>query len=319
MNADQPAWLILVLTLPTENATTRMRVWRMVKRLGCASLRDGVYLLPANAATRRAFADLAGDTRKGGGAAWVLDFRGDTEQKRTFRDLFDRTDDYEALRKELLAARTELEGLEPEEAGRRLPGLQRRCAALAATDYFPGPGRERLLALWKDIERRVQARLAPGEPSSAERAIPQLKVTDYQGKVWATRRGLWVDRMASAWLIARFVDRKARFLWLDKPEKRPRNVLGFDFDGAVFTHVGERVTFEVLLASFGLERDVALVRLGRIVRALDVGGDAPEAAGLEALLLGVKTRVKDDDALREQSGKLFDDLYAAFARKENKT
>jgi len=121
-----------------------------------------------------------------------------------------------------------------------------------------------------------------------------------------------VDRLASAWLIRRFIDRRARFVWLQHVEDCPANALGFDFDGARFTHVGHRVTFETMLASFGLENDAALLRIGAIVHALDVGGEAPEAAGFEMLLKGLKARIKDDDALLKQGGQMLDDLYAVF-------
>jgi hypothetical protein len=128
-----------------------------------------------------------------------------------------------------------------------------------------------------------------------------------------------VDRLASAWLIRRFIDPQARFLWLGNSADCPDGALGFDFDGAAFTHVhthvGERVTFETLLASFGLEADAALARIGAIVHSLDVGGSAPEAAGLEALLKGLKARITDDDSLLAEGGRLLDDLYAAFAEK----
>jgi hypothetical protein len=124
-----------------------------------------------------------------------------------------------------------------------------------------------------------------------------------------------VDRLASAWLIQHFIDPKARFLWLVKPSDCPKDAIGFDFDGATFTHIGARVTFEVLLASFGLEGDPALSRLAALVHYLDVGGiPVPEAAGLDAILWGVRLRCDTDDTLLAEATKIFDCLYAAFAR-----
>jgi hypothetical protein len=104
--------------------------------------------------------------------------------------------------------------------------------------------------VWQDFVAHVDTVLSPGEPHPADRAIRSLSVADYQRRTWATRRRLWVDRVASAWLIRRFIDRDARFIWLTSPHACPTNALGFDFDGAAFTHVGERVTFEVLLWRF---------------------------------------------------------------------
>ena len=115
--------------------------------------------------------------------------------------------------------------------------------------------------------------------------------------------------------IARFIDSDAKFKWLAKPEDCPKKALGFDFDSAAFTHIGQRVTFEVLVASFGLEEDAALMRICGIVHYLDVGGVMPpEAAGLEAVLKGVRETAKNDDALLAVIVPVFDGLYAAFGK-----
>src|SRR5439155_11275557 len=146
-------------------------------------------------------------------------------------------------------------------------------------------------------EEAGKAVLSPDEPHAEQRPIARLNPAEYQGRVWATRRNLWVDRVASAWLIRRFIDRKASFLWLDAPADCPSDALGFDFDDAAFTHIGERVTFEVLLASFGLEHDHGLSKLGMLVHALDVGGSSTaEAVGFEAIMSGARIRLNNDDA-----------------------
>jgi hypothetical protein len=162
--------------------------------------------------------------------------------------------------------------------------------------------------------------LSPGEPHAAERTIRPLRREDYQARTWATRQRLWVDRVASAWLIRRFIDPKARFLWLASPDACPPDALGFDFDGAAFTHVGERVTFEVLLVSFGLDEDPALLRLGEMVHALDVGGaPVPEAIGFEAVMAGARQRALDDDQLLDEMSRVLDSIYAHFASSTKNT
>ena len=141
----------------------------------------------------------------------------------------------------------------------------------------------------------------------------RLEISEYQNQLWATRRGLWVDRAASAWLIRRFIDPQARFRWLAKPSDCPRKALGFDFDGAAFTHVGDHVTFEVLMFSFGLDADAALRRMGAMVRSLDVGGEAvAEGAGFEAVLAGARERLDGDDALLDAISGVLDSLYTHF-------
>ena len=121
-----------------------------------------------------------------------------------------------------------------------------------------------------------------------------------------------MDRLACAWLIRRFIDADAQFVWLDDPAKTPRGAVGFDYDGAPFTHAGALVSFEVIAASFGLDADPVLARLGLAVRYLDAGGiPVPEAAGLAAVLSGLRAVHADDDALVAASAFVFDALHAA--------
>ncbi len=312
MNVDITTWILLVLSLPTQNATARMRIWRSLKGLGCAALRDGAWLLPETAATRQALDALVVETRTAGGAAWLLRVDAEAAQASAFRGMFDRATEYA----ELLADMTRFDPLAENTAiaGKTLKALRRRFEALVEHDYFPGPGRRDVEARLATVAATLQTRLAPSEPHFREGQPERLALADFQKRTWATRRDLWVDRLASAWLIRRFIDRRARFVWLRRTQDCPANALGFDFDDARFTHTGHRVTFETLLASFGLENDAALLRIGTMVHALDVGGDAPEAAGFEMLLKGLKARIRDDDALLKEGGRMLDDLYAVFTQ-----
>ena len=308
-------WLLLILALPTENATARMRFWRALKGMGCAVLRDGVYLLPQGDGREEAFGELAEAIIEAGGTATVIHTTGrDRAQDELFRDLFDRGEQYGEFAQSLSAARKSLSGLSAPEVNRLLRRLRREYETLRSTDYFPGEATVRAEAAWTDFVGVVDTVLSPDEPHAADGSIARLDVKDYQGRTWATRRHLWVDRVASAWLIRRFIDTKAHFLWLEKPSACPKKALGFDFDGAAFTHVGERVTFEVLLASFALDQDHGLAKLGELVHALDVGGAAvPEASGFEALMTGARQRAADDDALLDDMGRVLDSFYAFYS------
>lgn len=304
-------WLLIVLTLPAQNATARMRIWRGLKGLGCAALRDGAWLLPETEATRQGLEPLVEETRGAGGTAWLLRVDASDDQAAAFKGMFDRSTDYA----ELLADLAHLDPLADSAAtaNKTVKALRRRYEALVEQDYFPGAGKLEAEARLQTLEATLAARLSPTEPHSQHGQPERLAPGDFQKRTWATRQCLWVDRLASAWLIRRFIDRKARFIWLERVQDCPADALGFDFDGARFTHVGHRVTFETLLASFGLESDLALMRIGAIVHALDVGGEAPEAAGFEMLLKGLKARIQDDDALLKQGGQMLDDLYAVFS------
>jgi len=305
------AWQLLVISLPSNRATPRMRVWRALKGLGAAVLRDGVYLLPHSLSAHAAFTQQAQEVVRSGGTAQVL--RVDVPeagQDRQFRALFDRAGDYARIMQD---ARKLKSGLSPRRSAaalRTLKQLRREFESIHATDYFPGPAAVQAGELLADVEIAL---VAPGEPQMQSGRIPRLNRKDYRGRTWATRARPWVDRLASAWLIRRFIDPRARILWLKDPKRCPRNALGFDFDGATFTHVGARVTFENLLASFALEHDTALLRLGTLVHYLDVGGvPVAESAGLETLLRGARESIPDDDKLLNEASRLFDHLYNAY-------
>ncbi len=316
MNMDRASWLLLVVSLPSSGATARMRIWRGLKAMGCAALRDGAYLLPGGGEREQALQALADDCLREGGSAWLTAVQPrSADEAAAFRQLFDRHADYAELRQGWKAANAGLASLAAVELTRLQRKLQREFDALRAIDFFPGEAALEAEAAWSDFSRRIESLLSPGEPQETAGRIPRLQIADYQGRTWATRRRLWVDRVASAWLIRRFIDGQARFQWLAQPADCPPQALGFDFDGAAFTHVGNRVSFETLMASFGLENDAALLRLAAIVHALDIGGDSvPEASGFEAVMSGARERLADDDALLAEMSTVLDSFYAHFQR-----
>jgi hypothetical protein len=309
------AWLALIISLPTHNASGRMRVWRSLKSMGCGVLRDGVYLLPNRSGFRQALQAQSEDVVAGGGNAHVLTLNSEDEsQQSTFEALFDRSADYAKLTETIRqTCDLPLASDGNDKLGKLASRLRKDFEAIAAMDYFPGAAREQTAATLEDLEHAVMERLMPDEPHAVQRRIKKLALKDYQGRLWATRRCPWIDRLASAWLIRRFIDPEARFQWLAMPADCPVDALGFDFDGAAFTHVGAKVSFEVLLASFGLT-DTALQRLAALVHYLDVGGiPVPEAAGLETLIRGMQQRLSDDDELLTEAEKVFDSFYQAFS------
>ncbi len=304
-------WLLLTLSLPADNATARTRIWRTLRAQGCATLRDGAWLLPRRDDAAAVLRHQAEEARVAGGSAWLLVLGSQGEQDRDLVGLFDRAADYGVLDAEL----DRIAAMVGDAAGQMkvLRGLRRQYEHIAAIDYFPGGARQASAERLDRTTRLVRSRLNPGEPGARPASVMRLDRSEYRKQRWATRRNLWVDRLAAAWLIRRFIDPEARFLWLERPEDCPADALGFDFDGAVFSHEGDRVTCETLLACFGLESDMALARIAAIVHSLDVGGNAPEAAGFAALLRGLKIRIDDDDRLLAEGGRLLDDLYSAFS------
>ena len=309
-------WLLLIISLPTHSATARMRVWRGLKTLGCMALRDGAYLLPAAADGEQALGELGNECTREGGSAWLMAVQPrSADEEESYRQLFNRDGEYAELRRSWKGANRALEGMAATELVRLQRKLQREYEAVRAIDFFPGDTSAEAEAAWTDLNRRMEQVLSPDEPHERAGGISRLDRQAYRGRTWATRRRLWVDRVASAWLIRRHIDPEARFRWLARPSDCPKSALGFDFDGATFTHVGDRVTFQTLLASFGLDDDPALVKLGALVHQLDVGGDpVPEAAGFEAVMAGARERLDCDDALLAEMSTVLDSLYAHFQR-----
>jgi hypothetical protein len=313
------SWLVFIISLPTHNATGRMRVWRTFKALGCGVLRDGVYLLPHRPEFRQTLQLQAEDVIAGGGSAHVLVLDSENHnQQKVFEDLFDRSADYAKLLEVIRqASNLNIQLEDTVKLQKQVNRLRKEFEAIVQLDFFPGAARDQAVSALEDLEHAVGDRLAADEPHAVHRRIRRLQRRDYQSRLWATRQRPWIDRLASAWLIRRFIDPAARFIWLATPEDCPAEALGFDFDGAAFTHIGARVTFEVLLASFGPTQDSALNRIGALVHYLDTGGiPAPEAAGLETLMHGMRQRCSSDDDLLAEAEKIFDAFYQAFSGNE---
>ena len=303
-------WELLVLSLPTENSTARMRAWRALRACGAAVLRDGVYALPDGEPHRGTLAAIAADVRKHGGMARQMHAQAQGED---FEPLFDRSAEYGALLSDIAAQhvpRSKKEQVAPLREARR---LRKAFDLLVSIDFFAGEAQRQTASALQALEAAVAQAQSPGEPrAAASNVVPRRERAAYRGRLWATRRRPWVDRLASAWLIRRCIDAEARFLWLKAPGDCPKKAVGFDFDGAEFSHVGARVTFETLLAAFDLETP-ALRRLGVLVHGLDAGGvQAPESAGVERVLAGMREAIADDDALLLAAAGVFEGLLIAF-------
>jgi hypothetical protein len=313
MNAS--AWLLLITNLPGVNQALRMRVWRALKSAGAALLKDGVYVLPNSPLARRVFDEQAQDIAAGGGTGHIVSADAESPgQSATFRALFDRTAAYAQTFERLDKLKRQFAKLTEAEARQKLAALRRDVNSLVDRDFFPGHSRKQTEAALADAESTLNARFSPDEPHPALKDIKRRECADYRGRTWATRERLWIDRVASGWLIRRFVDPDAKFVWLKRAKDCPRRAVGFDFDGAEFTHVGVKITFEVILISFGLDHDPGLARMGALVHYLDVGGvPVAEAPGLASIMSGARTLQPDDDALLKAMTPVLDSLYTAYS------
>ena len=307
-------WLSLVTTLPTENATVRQRAWRTLKSSGAAVLRDGVYLMPERQRCLATLEAVAQEVRDGGGTAWVM--RMEEPDGASFTQLFDRSSDYASLLDDVVQAHAALTVSNVESTANLARKLRKAFQALGEIDFFPSHAQAQAQAALQRLEQALTRMFSPDEPQDGAGDIPVRSVAEFVGRVWATRQRPWVDRLACAWLIRRFIDPTARILWLAHVTDCPPDAVGFDFDGAAFSHTAGSVSFEVMVTSFGLSPNPtsALARLGLLVHGLDAGGvQPPEAAGVAAVLAGLSRALPDDDALLASASTVFDGLLSSFA------
>jgi hypothetical protein len=307
-------WLLFVHSLPGQNGALRISVWRSLQSAGAGSLRDGVSILPERPEFADVFAGLRRNIQASGGTAHVLRVpsAGDASDAE-LRVIFDRAGDYAAFIAGLERTLSALGDCSESEARRNLRQQSRELTRIEATDFFGSDGRDRAQALVASLSDSIAKTFSPDEPVAIRASIPQLGLDEFRSRVWVTRAHMWVDRVASAWLIRRFVDPDATFQWLEDCREAPSEAVGFDYDGATFTHVDDLTTFEVLVASFGLAANPALGRIGGIVHALDIGGPmVPEASGFEAVLAGTRDRTRDDRELLSKMSDVLDAFYDAF-------
>ena len=287
-----------------------MRIWRSLKSNGVATSRDGVYLLPAIYSEK--FQSVVHDHFNEHGHAYI--FQTEAPENLDLAQLFDRTGEYEELRTEISQIQNTLEANKKKEHLKQIRKLRKNFNSLIEIDFFSNTHQSKVLNELTRLEHTIAQLGEYDEPNNFEQQLKVLFKQDFQNKIWATRKRPWVDRLASTWIIQKFVDLQAKFMWLEHPNDCPKDALGFDFDDAQFTHINHLVTFEVLMHSFELQNP-ALNKIAEIVHFLDVRGNEPaEALGIEKILEGLRSTITNDDQLLHLSNHIFDGLYADFQR-----
>jgi hypothetical protein len=310
-NHKAPAqdWLVTIAQLPVEDPASRMRVLRTLESLGVAVMREGVYLLPDSASNRRALEALAEYIGKIAGSVHVLQASGvSSAQHEALMRLFDRSARYEELIKTVKSLRIGFGHSDPSAISRVMHKQRRDFEAIAALDFFPSTARERAEAALAEAEAEVRKLLFP-----ANAQAPLVPGESLLGRTWVTRKPLWADRLACAWLIRRFVDPEATLTWLEKTQPLPADAIGFAFEGAHFANSETRVSYEEMLLKLHLARNAALAKIGSIVHFLEVrGAPVAEAAGVQTLLQGAQRRSTSERELLSEAEKTFDLLYEAY-------
>jgi hypothetical protein len=312
---------MLIHQIPPKPAYFRVKVGRRLQRLGAVAIKNSVYVLPRSESALEDLQWVLREIVRDGGSASLCETRfvdGLTDDQ--IESLFHaaRNADYAELAEDggRLSRQSPVDGDLDQRAQRQIEAdvarLKRRLDEIGAIDFFGA--RDRKLAAGSIL--RLEARLRPDQES--RRAETAIRPEEYRGRTWVTRKGIHVDRMASGWLIRRFIDAKARFKFVPAKDYRPGpGELRFDMFEAEFTHQGDLCTLEVLLDRFRLD-DPGLRAIAEIVHDIDLK-DARfarlEALGLERLIAGLAMAHKEDELRLERACAVFDDLYAYFKRK----
>ncbi len=303
-------WLLLLLSLPPRPSSLRVRTWRRLRALGAVQLKTSAYLLPYSPDRYEQFQWLAQEIQKDGGAATLLKVdRIENMKQADVMRLFQeaRSADYAALAERY---RRLLKGRRPR-IGEELSRLAREMERLGEIDFFDAPAKREAQRVRETVEMRTAAPRERPDQRAASLDLGALK-----GRRWATRPRPHVDRIASAWLIKRFIDPGAEFRFAPA-EDMPDGAIPFDVAGAEFGHQGEDCTFETLLRRSGL-RDRKLSAIAEIVHEADLRDQKylrDEARGLDLALRGLLSAVKDDHEVLAYGMTLFDGLYATIGEK----
>ena len=320
---DGARWLLLIHQIPPKPAYFRAKVGRRLHKLGAVAIKNSVYIVPSTEQTREDFQWVVREIVTEGGEATLCraDFVEGLRDDQ-IESLFQATRDadFAAVAEEVRALAADLPkriGADDErrpEVEAALARLRKRLDEIGAIDFFGASGR---VAAESDLTA-LETRLRRSDKRGKSAGPARLRRGDYRGRVWVTRKNIHVDRIASAWLIRRFIDPEARFKFVPGQGYRAKpDELTFDMYEGTFTHVGDACTFETLTSRFAL-KEPALAALGEIVHDIDIKDGRfarAEAPGVAALVAGIALAHRDDDRRLEVGGAMLDALFELFQRK----
>ncbi len=332
-SAKKHEWILLIHQLPPKPTNLRVRIWRKLQKLGAVGIKNSVYVLPANEKTHEDFQWLKQEIESAGGEATV--FQASSVHGATDEEIIGAFN--KARDEEFAAIAAELDGLagavRQQTRGKHLSTgrlatheseldkLHSQLESIVTNDFFNANGRALCLAAYERYQKAIRAAHGPVSKAARSNTKPgTLDSAKYQGRRWMTRRNLHVDRLASAWLIKQFIDKRPRFYFVAEGETVEGSI-PFDMYGAEFTHHGEDCTFETMLKRFGLSNSKALNEIAEIVHDIDLKDDKfhrLEAAGLNAIINGLSETLRNDRKLLQQCSAIFDGLYSLLGQNTQK-
>jgi hypothetical protein len=317
------SWLLLIHQLPAKPAYLRVKIWRRLQDLGAIAVKNAVHALPMNEETQEDFEWLLREIVEGGGEAFVCEARLiDGLSDEDVRALFDRARDADYA-DVVKAARALSKSVRPNakseaiaELRLQIARMRKRLAEVVSIDFFGAIGRETAEGLVKGLEARLNKDEIVTDKATVDSEASAFGTL--RNRTWVTRQDVYVDRIASAWLIRRFIDPEAQFKFVSGKGYRPHEgELRFDMFEAEFTHEGDKCTFEVLLERCAL-KDPALRAIAEIIHDIDLKDSKfgrPEVAGIRTLIEGISVTTKDDPERIARGSEVFNDLYEYFRKK----
>jgi hypothetical protein len=313
-------WLLFVHQLPSSPSNLRVRTWRRLQQLGALPIKQAVYVLPDNPGAREDFEWLRTEVKASGGDATVftaanVDAWSDDALIEEFRRAGQEAyallaADVEKVLKRANTVRRP-RGTRAPSIRRLLEVFRERLMGIETVDFFGSAGRDRVTGLLRQLEDRI---LPSAHQAASSNPAKGTDMASYQHRLWVTRPRPGVDRMASAWLIHRFIDPHARFAFAADRNAVHEDAVPFDMFGVDFSHQGEGCTFETLCGVFGIE-ELPVARIATIVHDLDLKDGkfgAPEGSTVSALIDGLQLAHADDEELLTHGMGLFDLLYRGF-------
>ena len=316
-------WLLFFYSVPSKPVNARMKIWRRLAKAGAVQLKGAIYILPYNEETFELCQWLVSEVMamKGDGAFVNVD-KVETMTEKEIIDLFkeQREKDYISVEKNLEEFERKISSIRKgsgihdrrrllEEFNKHLKEFEE----IRRIDFFASKIGTVLKKKIEVLQREIKG--LSGHEIKPVLAVTSRNIKDYQNKTWATRKKPFVDRMASAWLIRKFIDKKAGFGFISEQdvEDLKKDSIAFDIRRGEFTHSGDMCTFEVLIKAFGL-KDKALKKIAEVVHELDIKDDKyknPEAKGIEDILMGIRKTAKDDAEILDKGMVVFEMLYAS--------
>jgi hypothetical protein len=314
-------WLLLIHQIPPKPSYFRVKIWRRLQRIGAVAVKQSVYALPKSRQASEDFGWILKEIAAGGGDASVCEARfveGLTDEQVISLFQSARKGEYEKILQEGRVLQNQLGADLPGTAETmtklksQLSRLKTRFDEIVATDFFSVPERSATEIMIADLHSQMTG-------VTKSRALGKRSMKELKGRTWVTRENAFVDRIASAWLIRRFVDREAKFRFVSSDRYSPKGKeLRFDMYEGEYTHEGDRCTFETMVDRLGMT-DRALAPIAEIVHALDLKDEKyrrPETAGLGVLLSGIVMAHGSDKERLEKGGEIFDALYEYFQRQK---